>query len=349
MTSNSYIFRVSDVLVHNCRSKGDHNDSDWMHLVVTINDQVQEPTGLFNIGDNIHAGDELHGPWDVGPYLISDQDKVIVTLMVENLSHTNTAQQIGEAIKVGTLIVAAFGGVASALSKATAAIKLNAILAGVIGTAGEVLGWIVGESDPNCNGEILSQPFFFDRGELAQRAPFTIPNEYTSRSPSECGNDPHTHLSFMVLPMAPPPRVTHEFLAGVNADHTIQVFQFTPAGGWTTGRIGWASVAGPLTSWVAGGTWHLAGLGTDGNVYVLWQSPGHDWQAANISAITASRVKPPMTAWLVNDVEHLAGLDAAGQPVVFWWSPAHDWQATKMTTATGQPIGDGLQSWIIPI
>jgi hypothetical protein len=139
MTSNSYIFRVSDVLVHNCRSKGDHNDSDWMHLVVTINDQVQEPTGLFNIGDNIHAGDELHGPWDVGPYLISDQDKVIVTLMVENLSHTNTAQQIGEAIKVGTLIVAAFGGVASALSKATAAIKLNAILAGVIGTAGKSL------------------------------------------------------------------------------------------------------------------------------------------------------------------------------------------------------------------
>jgi hypothetical protein len=135
----------------------------------------------------------------------------------------------------------------------------------------------------------------------------------------------------------------------VNADHTIQVFQFTPAGGWTTGRIGWASVAGPLTSWVAGGTWHLAGLGTDGNVYVLWQSPGHDWQAANISAITASRVKPPMTAWLVNDVEHLAGLDAAGQPVVFWWSPAHDWQATKTTTVTGQPIGDGLQSWTIPI
>src|SRR5437667_6389331 len=98
MTLNSYIFRVSDVLVHNCRSKGDHNDSDWMHLSVWVNDLLQEPAGLFNIGDNIHAGDELQGPWEVGPYLISDEDKVSITLTVENLSHTPTAEQIGEAI-----------------------------------------------------------------------------------------------------------------------------------------------------------------------------------------------------------------------------------------------------------
>ena len=319
-----------------------------MHLMVKINDQIQQPTGLFNIGDNIHAGDPLPGPWEVGPYLISDQDKVVVALSVENLSHTDSAAQIGEAIKVGTLIVGGLAGVAASLSKSAADQIIGGVFATAYAAAGEILGWIVGESDPNCNGEVLSDSFQFDPGELARRAPLTITNEYTSHSPSECGNDPHTRLTFQTLPVASIP-VTHEFLAGVNADHTIQVFQFTPAGGWTTGRIGWASVAGPLTSWVAGGTWHLAGLGTDGNVYVLWQSPGHDWQAVNISAITGSRVKPPMTAWLVNDVEHLAGLDAAGQPVVFWWSPAHDWQATKTTTATGQPIGDGLQSWIIPI
>jgi len=203
MASSFYIFRVNDVLIRNCRSKGDHSDSDWMHLMVTINDQVQEPAGLFNIGDNIHAGDELHGPWEVGPYLIGDEDKVTVTLVVTNLSHTDRAEQIGEAIKIGTLIVAAVGGVASAVASALedqADAILNAALAGVIGTAGEVLGWIVGTSDPNCDGEVLSQPFFFDRGELARRAPFTVTNDYTSRSPSECGNDPHTRLSLVVLP-----------------------------------------------------------------------------------------------------------------------------------------------------
>ena len=76
-----------------------------MHLIVKINDQIQQPTGLFNIGGFIHAGDALPGPWEVGPYLISDQDKVVVALSVENLSHTDSAKQIGEAFKIGKAIV----------------------------------------------------------------------------------------------------------------------------------------------------------------------------------------------------------------------------------------------------
>jgi hypothetical protein len=345
MTSNSYIFRVSDVIVHNCRSKGDHNDSDWMHLIVKINDQIQQPTGLFNIGDNIHAGDPLPGPWEVGPYLISDQDKVVVALSVENLSHTDSAEQSGEAIKVGTLIVGGLAGVAASLTKSAADQIIGGVFATAYATVGEILGWIVGKSDPNCNGEVLSDSFQFDPGELARRAPFTVTNEYTSRSPSECGNPPDTSLTFQTLPVGPPPRVTHEFLAGVNADHTIQVFQFTPGGGWTTGRIGWASVAGPLTSWVAGGTWHLGGLGTDGNVYVLWQSPGHDWQGANITSAVKSPAdtRAPLTSWVVGESEFLAGVNADHTIQVFQFTPGGGWTTGRIGWAS---VAGPLTSWV---
>ena len=196
MAITPYHFGVNKVLVHNCRSKGDHNDSDWLQMVVTINEQVH--SGTFNIGENIHAGDELPGPWQLGPLMVDDGDSVTVSLVVNNNSHTDAAEQEGEAIKIGTLIVAAVGGYASAASKTPALAKLNAAIAGVIGGLGEVLGWIVGESDPNCNGEVLTALFGYGPGELVRRVPISATNEYTARSPSECGNDPHTTLTFTV-------------------------------------------------------------------------------------------------------------------------------------------------------
>jgi hypothetical protein len=37
----SYAFSVDQVAVRNCRSKGDHNDSDWLSIFLKINDNVQ--------------------------------------------------------------------------------------------------------------------------------------------------------------------------------------------------------------------------------------------------------------------------------------------------------------------
>jgi hypothetical protein len=106
----AYAFTIDKVQIQNYRSKGDHNDSDLLTLVVTANDSVKEPTGSFRIGDNIHAGDIPTGPppppWVVGPYDIGDNDMVTVQMVIMNQSHTDDADKEAEAVKIGSIVVA---------------------------------------------------------------------------------------------------------------------------------------------------------------------------------------------------------------------------------------------------
>jgi hypothetical protein len=72
---------------------------------------------------------------------------------------------------------------------------------GLLEAAGAVLGTVaafigIGDSDPNCDGTVLLRVLTFLPGELKPQS--IGPALETTRSPSECGNDPHTTVVYGV-------------------------------------------------------------------------------------------------------------------------------------------------------
>jgi hypothetical protein len=198
----TYVFSVDRVVVLNCRSKGDHNDSDWLSLYLKVNDSARS-VGPFNIGPNIHHGDVLTGPWWFGPADISDSDNVSFTYTITNLSHlSDINEQRGEAVKVESAVL---GGIVAAVGG-----PIGAVVGTVLAGLGEVFGWIIEHTNPNCNGEVLHDTFNYAPGELVrQGTPHSVTNSYTAISPSECGNSPQTDLTYSVID----PHSLKQFLA----------------------------------------------------------------------------------------------------------------------------------------
>jgi hypothetical protein len=199
MANRPYVFGLEHFKVENCRSKGDHNDSDWLTVTVS-SDQNVFPSQMLLLGDNLHAGDSVNSVY-AGPFDIDDNDFVTVTYVVTNLSHSDDQEKEAAlvALKVGGAALAALEGLASAGFAGLVPSKLEqgivaAISASFEGIA-ELLGWR--PSDPNCNGEVFTRTLAFPPGELAKRAVITIgPSTETAKSPSECGNDPHSTVIY---------------------------------------------------------------------------------------------------------------------------------------------------------
>jgi uncharacterized protein with PIN domain len=196
--------------VENCRSKGDHHDSDWLTVTVS-SDQNVHPSQTLLLGNNLHIGDPADRAY-AGPFEIGDDELVTVTFFVVNLAHSaaddqkRQAEQI--ALGVGSVVLATLSGIAAfeAFKAKATAQALLALTSGVLGAVSGVLGGLAGilgwaPSDPNCNGEILTRTISFLPGELAQRDPLFIgPSLETAKSPSECGNDPHSTVTFGCKP-----------------------------------------------------------------------------------------------------------------------------------------------------
>jgi hypothetical protein len=189
--------------VDNCRSKGDHNDSDWVTVTVT-NGQTVFPTQTKLIGPNLHAGDQVNEVF-LGPFAIDQAQLVTATFAVVNLSHTDDDEQAkkmeGIALAIGGGIAALSGGVLAVAGEITNDLAAKAgaafvgVVGGVLGTMGGIIG--LGSSDPNCDGEVLTRSLTFLPGEL-QSPKFIGPTTETTKSPSECGNDPHTTVTYGV-------------------------------------------------------------------------------------------------------------------------------------------------------
>jgi hypothetical protein len=64
--------------VENCRSKGDHNDSDWLTVTVS-SDQNVFPSQVLLLGDNLHASDSVNQAY-AGPFEIDNNELVTVTV-----------------------------------------------------------------------------------------------------------------------------------------------------------------------------------------------------------------------------------------------------------------------------
>ncbi|HEY6987011.1 MAG TPA: hypothetical protein VH369_01430 [Bryobacteraceae bacterium] len=197
----AYVFAVDRIEVHNCKSKGQHNDSDWLHTTVAIGEQTPVDTN-FLIGANIHAGDSFNGPWIAGPFEIDDNSRVLVSYLIENKSHTDAEKQESQVIAVGTAIVAGLFGISSAEASAVgfdSESVADAVAAAVVGAAGAVWATLVGNSNPDCNGEVLTRALSFDRGDLRKLGTHTIADdERTGPSKEDCGNPPRTKVTYSV-------------------------------------------------------------------------------------------------------------------------------------------------------
>jgi hypothetical protein len=203
------LFGLDQFKVENCRSKGDHNDSDWLTVTVTSGQKVY-PSQTLLLGDNLHAGDQVNGIY-AGPFWVGDDDLVTVTFYVINLSHSaaddqrRQAEQI--ALGVGSAVFAvisvAFADAAFFAKGAKAA--ADSLLSGIFGAASGVLGGLAGllgftPSDPFCNGDVVPpRTLTFLPDAFENRFPSSSsPTSETARSPSECGNDPHSTVIYGV-------------------------------------------------------------------------------------------------------------------------------------------------------
>jgi len=197
----SYMFGVDRIEVHNFKSKGQHNDDDWLHITVQVAEQPPSDNH-FHINNNIHAGDAFNGPWLAGPFEIGDADRVGASFVIENKSHTDSAKQESEVIQVGSVIAAGIFGVMSAEASAVqfnSESVADAVAAGVVSAAGTIWATLVGDSDPDCNGEVLTRGLAFDRGDLQKEGSHTIDDpERTGPSKDNCGDPPRTKVTYSV-------------------------------------------------------------------------------------------------------------------------------------------------------
>jgi hypothetical protein len=198
MASARFFFGFDSFKVENCRSKGDHNDSDWLTVTVTSG-QTVFPTQTRLIGGNLHAGDVV-GPVLLGSFDV-DRDKFLtVTFAVVNLSHTDDQEkkiaEVALTIGGGVLtLLGGFEGLEGAVNKSLAQQVVGGIVAsvgGVLATIGGILG--LPDPNPDCDGEVLTRTLSFLPGELKPQ--LIGPILETAKSPSECGNDPHSTVVY---------------------------------------------------------------------------------------------------------------------------------------------------------
>ncbi len=198
MTIRSYYFGVQSFHVENCRSKGDHNDGDTLAVVVTSNKTVFPPRQI-SLGDNLHAGDNSFQKL-VGPFDIDDSTLVTVTYTVLNNMSGSDATEA--ALKIGGAVISVIGGLEAGHflgfdSQVEAAI--TSAIGGVLTSIGEALGF--GDSNPDCSGPVASRTVPFLPGQLSDVAQTLGPVTETQRSPSECGNDPHSTIVYVAEPV----------------------------------------------------------------------------------------------------------------------------------------------------
>jgi hypothetical protein len=195
-----FSFGFESFHVENCRSKGDHNDSDWLTVHV-LNGDRPEMRQTKQVGANLHAGDSADQVF-VGPFDIDESKFTSVTFSVTNLRQTDDQEQAQEAEKVaaqvGAAVLAILGGV-EVTAGDLAGVKIAEVEGAIIGAIGTALSTFfqtvgIDFSDPFCNGEVLTHPFLFPAGQLTAQSMGPILE--TAKSPSECGNDPHTTVTY---------------------------------------------------------------------------------------------------------------------------------------------------------
>jgi hypothetical protein len=207
VVASKYQFGFDLFRVENCRSKGGHNDVDT--LIVTVsNDLVSQPPQTLLLGNNLHAGDQVENQL-LGPFDIDHDAVVTVTFAVLNSAGGDEAiLATRTAADVAMAVGAVLGTFATADELHFLGLDVSKMIEGkILGAAGTVFGLlgglvksVVGNPNPDCSGAVLLRTFAFNPGDLAKAPPSMGPVPETEASPSECGNDPHSTVTFAFRP-----------------------------------------------------------------------------------------------------------------------------------------------------
>src|ERR1700738_1245931 len=145
MSTQSYLFGLQSFRVDNCRSKGDHNDSDTLGVVVTTNHVAFPPQHIL-LGDNLHAGDRVVEQF-VGPFDFDDASFVTVTQSVLNGVTGSDADAV--ALKIGGAVLATLAGLEEAQFAGLAASDVETGILGAVGGVVTGIGEFLGISPSN--------------------------------------------------------------------------------------------------------------------------------------------------------------------------------------------------------
>jgi hypothetical protein len=226
----SYTFSIDSMHVNFQRSSIDDSDSDW--LVFSIKFGLLSRHFDDQVGTGIVSNTKLtptnpQKPWlvDFGDINVGDSDSVFVSLVMNNLGHSDTRQQQAEALKivgaVGSAIkvdnpnvdlsqIPAVGAVVGEIPFISAGSLLIGSALGIVTELGPVIaaiGELFGGTDtPNCNGLVFEEFFTLSGKQLRDltknaTAVFTETKTFADQqSPHECGASPITEVVISITP-----------------------------------------------------------------------------------------------------------------------------------------------------
>jgi len=202
-----------DVRVH--KSDGDHSDSDWLTVVVSIGNAATKeqprvlPPQTFHVGDAIRSGDRVAGPFKSDLFDAEETDVVFISYVLTNLGSSRLEDQSRQAVEVTNKVVGIAAPIVGTavglfLGQPGEGFKIGQQVAKTfdegIDALGEVLDFLgLHFAPPNCNGVVLSDTLTFGPGELAQAAGLPSSRQYTGAQENErCGSAPETTVGFIV-------------------------------------------------------------------------------------------------------------------------------------------------------
>src|ERR1017187_3510946 len=227
----SYPFSIDSMHVNFQRSSIDASDSDWLVFSIKFgllsrhfDDQIG--TGIVS-NTRLTPGDPQK-PWlvDLGDIEVGDSDPVFVSLVMNNLSHSDTRQQQAEALKILGAVGSAMKGVEPGVDLSEIPGVVGAVVGeipfvsagslligsaiGVVTELGRVIaaiGELIGGTDtPNCNGLVFEQFFTLSGKQLRDltknaTVAFTQTKTFADQqSPHECGASPVTEVVISITP-----------------------------------------------------------------------------------------------------------------------------------------------------
>jgi FG-GAP-like repeat len=207
-----YRFNIDSVDIQTQKADGDHSDSDWLTLFITVTDPAVKSDApiqskMFHLGGRIRTGDHITGEFRSDLFTAKDTDLVTVTYLIVNLGSTDAEAQFAEAVKITNKIVDDVGPILGAAiglfaGNPAAGIELSGKIVDafdkvitIAGDAFDLLG--IHFAPANCNGEVLHDTVSYQPGQLAQAANKSESRFYRgSQENDRCGAPPEYRVNF---------------------------------------------------------------------------------------------------------------------------------------------------------
>jgi hypothetical protein len=210
----TYVFSVDSVEIHNQKAATDHSDSDWLSFIATVANintkSVQAASaGLLHIGNIIHTGDTLTGPFTSDPITVADDEILSINYLITNLGSSDAEDEFAQAVKVTNKVVDVVGPVAGAaigllLGNPAGGLKFGQEIAkgldSLVSTLSDLFDFLGIHFGPaNCNGEVLHDTLTFQPDELRRAVNQPSSKEYEGpQTNSGCGLAPHSKVNFSI-------------------------------------------------------------------------------------------------------------------------------------------------------